>query len=131
MTRTEAERYRGAIVIASASLSDETASTVPDLFDAWETDTDYVAGDRRKFGGVLYKCLTAHRSQSTWTPDVSPSLWVRTDDPSIEFPPWVQPQGATDAYRLGAKVSHNDKHWISTIDYNTYAPGVYGWDEVT
>ena len=130
MTRTEAEKYRGAIVIASASLSDETASTVPDLFDAWEPDTDYAVGDRRKFDGVLYKCLTAHRSQSTWTPDVSPSLWVRTDDPSIEFPPWVQPLGSTDAYRLGAKVSHLDKHWISTIDYNTYEPSVYGWDEV-
>ena len=130
MTRTEAERYRGAIVIASASLSDETASTVPDLFDAWAVDTDYAVGDRRKHEGVLYKCLTAHRSQSTWTPDVSPSLWVRTDDPSIEFPPWVQPLGSTDAYPLGAKVSHIDKHWVSTVDNNIWEPSVYGWDEV-
>ena len=134
MTRTEAEKYRGAIVIASASLSDETASTVPDLFDAWEPDTDYVVGDRRKFGMdtiVLYKCLTPHRSQSTWTPDVSPSLWVRTDDPHIEYPDWVQPQGSTDAYNKGDKVTYDSKHWISDIDGNVWVPGVYGWSEVS
>ena len=28
------------------------------------------------------------------------------------------------------KVSHNGQHWINTIDYNTYEPGVYGWNLV-
>ena len=73
MTRKEAERYRNAILIASESLNDEVASTVPDLFDGWKTDTEYAVGDRRKYNDLLYKCLTAHTSQSTWTPDVSPS----------------------------------------------------------
>ena len=130
MTREQAELYRSAIVTASESLSDETASHVPDLFDAWQTDTFYNVGDRRKFNGTLYKCLISHESQDSWTPDVSPSLWVRTDDPGEEWPEWVQPMGSTDAYRIGAKVSHNSKHWINTLDYNTYEPGVYGWDEV-
>lgn len=34
-----------------------------------------------------------------------------------------------DRYRLGSKVSHNAKHWVSEIDFNTYEPGVYGWSE--
>lgn len=25
----------------------------------------------------------------------------------------------------------SDKHWVNTIDNNTYEPGVYGWGEVT
>jgi hypothetical protein len=52
------------------------------------------------------------------------------DDPSIEFPEWRQPVGATDAYTKGAKVSHKDKHWISDVDGNVWEPSVYGWDEV-
>ena len=129
MTRDEAIRYRNVILLASESLSDEVASTVPDLFDGWQIDTPYVAGDRRKYEGVLYKCLLPHTSQSSWTPDVSPSLWVRTDDPGEEWPEWRQPQGSTDAYMTGDKVTHNDKHWISYVDNNVWEPGVYGWTE--
>lgn len=129
MTREEAVKYRNAILLASESLSDEVASTVPDLFDSWQTDTYYNVGDRRKYNGTLYKCLTAHQSQSQWTPDVSPSLWVRTDDPGEEWPEWVQPVGSTDAYAMGAKVSHNERHWISDVDGNVWEPGVFGWHE--
>ena len=129
MNKAEVMRYRKAIVLASESLSDEAASNVPDLFEEWASDTDYIPGNRRKFNGVLYKCLQAHRSQSTWTPDVSPSLWVRTDDPGEEWPEWVQPVGSTDAYAIGSKVSHNGKHWVSEVDSNVWEPGIYGWSE--
>lgn len=129
MNRATAYKYRMSIVQASESLPDETASTVPDLFPVWETDTPYAVGDRRRYGEVLYKCIIAHTSQSDWTPDVAVSLWVRTDDPGEEWPEWVQPIGAQDAYANGAKVSHNDKHWVSTVDNNVWEPGVYGWDE--
>ena len=42
----------------------------------------------------------------------------------------------SDSIEFGSKVSHllkedgSKRHWISTMDYNTYEPGVYGWDEV-
>lgn len=129
MEYAEALKLRRAIVQASVSLPDDVASTVPDLFPAWETNTQYAVGDRRKYDDKLWKCLIAHTSQDSWTPDVSPSLWVRTDDPGEEWPEWVQPLGSTDAYALGAKVSHNEKHWISNVDANIWEPGVYGWDE--
>ncbi len=29
------------------------------------------------------------------------------------------------------KVSHKEKHWISTVDSNVWEPGVYGWEEST
>lgn len=47
--------------------------------------------------------------------------------PRLEYPPWIQPTGAHDAYSEGAKVSHDGKRWISTAKNNTWAPGVYGW----
>ena len=63
--------------------------------------------------------------QAGWEPDKTPALWtvVSLD----EWPEWVQPTGAHDAYMKGDKVSHNGKHWVCDMDYCTYEPGVYGW----
>lgn len=114
---------------ASTSLNDSDALTAIELFPKWSESATYEVGDRVRFGDTLYKCLTAHQSQDSWTPDVSPSLWVRVDDPSVEFPEWIQPTGATDAYAKGAKVSHNGKHWISDVDGNVWEPPTM-WSEV-
>lgn len=130
-SRTHFDKLRALILKASSSLTDTDALQGIELFDPWAADKSYEVGDRIRYEGQLYKCLIAHASQSSWTPDVSPSLWVRVDDPSQEWPEWVQPLGSTDAYAKGAKVSHNDKHWISDIDYNVYEPGVACWTEAT
>ena len=135
ISRSRAVFLRRMIEKASASLTDVEACEAAELFPRWSGDSvEYQAGDnpdRVSYNGTLYKCLTGHTSQPTWTPSDSPSIWVRVDDPSQEWPEWVQPLGSTDAYRIDDKVSHNDKHWVSTLDYNTYEPGVYGWSEVT
>lgn len=44
-----------------------------------------------------------------------------------DYPEWVQPVGAEDAYKQGDKVSHNEQHYISDVDGNVWEPGVYGW----
>lgn len=61
-------------------------------------------------------------------PTATPALWVAIS--LEEYPEWVQPTGAHDAYAKGAKVSYEGKKYISTIDANVWAPGVTGWDEV-
>ena len=130
ITRQHARKLREMIVKSSASLSDTDALQAVELFPRWDSDShDYAVGDRVSYEGTLYKCLLAHTSQASWSPDVSPSLWVRVDDPSQEWPEWVQPLGSTDAYAMGAKVSHVEKHWISDVDANIWEPGVYGWTE--
>ena len=129
MKRQHILKLRELIERLSAHLSDADALEGVELFPRWSDDADYTVDDRVNYDGTLYKCLIAHTSQPSWTPDVSPSLWVRVDDPSIEWPEWIQPTGATDAYPMGAKVSHNGKHWISDINANVYEPGVYGWHE--
>jgi len=130
ITREKARALRRLIEKAAISLSDSDALNGAELFPRWSDSAVYSTGDRVCYESTLYKCLQDHTAQPTWTPADSPSLWVRVDDPSIEYPDWVQPTGSTDAYRIGAKVSHLERHWISTIDYNTYEPSVYGWDEV-
>ena len=128
MLKSKILKYRKAIVEGAQDLPDKTAIDVPLMFERWKVGETYSIGDRRCYEEVLYRCEQLHTSQSDWTPDITPNLWTRV---SIdEFPEWVQPTGAQDAYRIGDKVSHNGKHWISTIDYNVYEPGVIGWDEV-
>ena len=129
-TASQAEKYRQLINKTAVTLTDDEAAYVPMMFERWEPDKDYVVGKRLCHQDKLYKVLIAHTSQTTWTPDVSPSLFaeVLIPDPTV-IPEWVQP-GSTNPYMKGDKVRHNNKVWISTIDYNVYEPGVAGWEEV-
>lgn len=133
MTKTYlagAKIVRASMDSAATVLTDEQALSCAAIFPLWSANSvTYAVNDRVQYENTLYKCLTAHTSQESWKPDVSPSLWVRIDDPTIEWPDWVQPLGSTDAYPKGAKVTHKGKHWISNVDANVWEPGVYGWSE--
>lgn len=111
-------------------LDDEVAEKVPSLFEPWKPDENVAAGVRRyyKGTGLVYECVIGHRTQEDWTPDVTPNLWkvVRME----EWPEWVQPAGAHDAYAKDAKVAHNGEHWMSDYDGNIWEPGVFGWRKV-
>ena len=125
MTREKAKQLRQLLEQLAVTLADETALTGVELFPMWAIGRAYATGDRVQHGGTLYKCVQAHTSQADWTPDATPALWVVV---SIdEYPEWVQPTGAHDAYNTGDKVSYNGKHYVCTIDANSYAPDVYGW----
>lgn len=122
-----ARRMAHSIRLATSYLDDEQAESVTELFPAWEPDTAYAVGDRRRYDDLLYRCVQAHTSQADWTPPAVPALWTRTS--TEEWPEWIQPTGAQDAYARGDKVSHNGSHWISDVDGNVWEPGVYGWSE--
>ena len=129
MSYTEnAIRMKYSINLATSYLNDEQAESVTGLFAKWEIGVNYSVGDRRQYDSLLYRCIQAHASQAGWEPPNVPALWVRTS--VDEWPEWIQPTGAHDAYRIGDKVSHNGSHWTSNIDYNTYEPGAYGWNLV-
>ena len=126
MTRAKAKQLRQLIEQLAVTLDDETALAGVELFPMWAIGRAYAIGDRVQHGGILYKCAQAHTSQADWTPDATPALWVVI---SIdEYPEWVQPTGAHDAYNTGDKVSYKGKHYVCTADANVYAPGVYGWE---
>ena len=109
---------------------DVTLTEHSNQFPAWATSVSYAQNDIVSYSGKLYRCNQAHTSQADWTPDATASLWKEIGDPTAEYPEWSQPLGAFDAYAIGAKVSHNGKHWTSTVDNNVWEPGVYGWSEV-
>ena len=123
-----AVRMKNSINLATSYLNDEQAESVTRLFAKWEIGVNYSVGDRRQYDGLLYRCVQAHTSQANWIPPAVPALWVRTS--TEEWPEWIQPTGAQDAYSAGDKVSHNDKHWISDVNANVWEPSVYGWSEV-
>lgn len=131
MTRSEAIRFRRMIEQASAWTDDADALEMVELFPRWYCPKAYIVGERISYDGLLYKCVQAHTSQTDWTPDATPALWVRVS--VEEFPEWVQPQGSADAYMTGDKVSFEGKHYVSLIDGNVWSPSVYpaGWEEIS
>jgi hypothetical protein len=130
MKREHAKRLRALIEQTAVNLTDSEALTGIELFPLWNASASYQTGDRVRYSDTLYKCLQDHTAQADWKPSEAVSLWVRVDDPSIEFPAWIQPVVAQDAYPKGAKVSHLEKHWISDVDSNVWEPSVYGWSEI-
>ena len=118
------------ILAKDGKIDDVTIVEHANQFPEWQADVSYAQSDIVSYGGKLYRCNQAHTSQADWTPDTSASLWKEIGDPTAEYPEWSRPLGAFDAYNLGAKVSHNGKHWTSTVDNNVWEPGVYGWSEV-
>lgn len=115
---------------ALARLDDETALDVLTLFPEWAVGKAYAVDERIRYGDKLYRCVQAHTSQSDWMPDATPALWTEVSKPG-EIPVWKQPTGAQDAYRIGDKVHYPTKEdpvYICTVDYNVYAPDVYGWE---
>ena len=125
MTRAKAKQLRQLIEQLAVTLDDETALTGVELFPTWVVGKAYAVNDRVQYNGTLYKCIQAHTSQSDWIPSATPALWktVSLD----EYPEWVQPTGAHDAYNIGDKVTYNGQHYVCTSNANVYAPDVYGW----
>lgn len=130
----EARKLRVSIVQLAQYAPDEVAATAAFAFDPWDAASTYEVGDRVQYADLLYKCLTGHTAQESWTPDVSPSLWAKVliPDPSV-IPEWEQP-GSTNGYSKGDKVTHNGKTWESLADNNVWEPGAAGteslWKEV-
>ena len=117
-----------------------TPEETPALFSVYRKNTEgmewvfpekVIAGDKRTFGGKTYICLQSHQTLETWTPDKTPALWKEVIV-VVDIPVWIQPTGAHNAYRLGAKVHFPtiaDPVYESLIDYNVYSPVAYpaGW----
>lgn len=125
-----ARELRARVESLAETLEDEDALEVVELFPNWKVNYLYNIGDRVRYNHALYRCLSMHLSQSDWIPETSISLWAKVliPDPDV-IPEWEQPS-STNPYMKGDKVRHNDKVWVSTIDYNVYEPGIAGWDEV-
>ena len=81
ITYARAVKLRPIIEQAAVSLSDGEAASVPELITAWAYPVAYAEGDRRSYGGKVYKVRPGqgHTSQADWTPDKTPALWAVID----------------------------------------------------
>lgn len=116
-----------------AVLSDDVALLIPEVYPAWSGNSvEYKKDMRVTYNGVLYKVLTDHTSQETWTPTDAPSLFAKVLTSTETIPEWEQPT-AENAYMTGDKVRYNGKVYESLIDNNVWKPDEYpaGWKEVT
>ena len=114
--------------IQAEFLPDDKASDVKALFPLWSYTASYKTGDRVQYGEALYRCLQDHMSQQSWSPDAASSLWTAISDPADEWPEWIQPTGAHNAYMKNDKVIHNGTKYVSAVDANVWEPGIYGWE---
>ena len=119
------------VKMAQEQQFDETTiSEHPDLFVVWTEHWRGKAGDIVQDEGKLYRSIhDVKDAGQNRKPSETPSMWTPIGNPLEEFPEWVQPIGAHDAYSKDAKTSHNGKKWVSEVDGNVWEPGVYGWAE--
>jgi len=119
------------VKMAQEQQFDETTiSEHPDLFVQWDENWRGKKGDIVQDEGQLYRSIhDVNDAGQNRKPSETPSMWTPIGNPLEEFPEWVQPIGAHDAYDEGAKVSHGGKRWVSTAAANVWEPGVYGWME--
>ena len=129
MTKERLNKIINALIRLRDSASDEIALENVDIYPEWKANVEYVLDKRVSDSGILYRCIQPHTSQDGWEPHLTPALWTRVF--IEEWPEWIQPIGASDAYQTGDKVSHNEKHWVCDVNNNVWEPGVYGWSEVT
>lgn len=116
-----------------AAATDDEALEIEHLFPLWHSDEDYVAGDRVRWNGKLWKCITSHTSQTGWSPDEAPALWVEIAAPG-EYREIKEGMLPTEAFALDEigwwKVKTD--LYRSKIPANTYTPESYpaGWEAV-
>lgn len=145
------------IVQAHTSQADWLPDATPALYEAFGLNAEgyplwaqpsgahdaYNAGDIVDYQGTLYRSLI---DGNVWAPDVYPAGWevyATTTEPEpgpepepetpAEYPAWVQPTGAHDAYGVGDRVTYQGKVYESTVASNVWSPAEYpqGWREIT
>ena len=86
------------------------------------------------YGTKMVKCLQPH-NRMHFTPEETPALFLIIEPTGADYPEWVQPTGAHDAYAKGDRVHFptiTDPVYESLIDANVWSPTAYpqGWKKL-
>lgn len=116
-------------------VTDEFALQTIDMFPKWSDNigvtvtNDIISAGKNRYqhNGKLYKVVQATTFQEQYEPGANGTSSIFVEVSLEEWPEWIQPTGAHDAYAKGAKVIHNNVKWVSDVDANVWEPGVYGW----
>ena len=127
--------YKAAISMilsqSAEALTDAQALSVAEVFPLWTAGWTGSQGAIVRDGEHLYRSLhdVTNTAQNT-RPSDTPAMWTMVGDPQEEFPAWIPPTGAHNAYIKGDKVSYQGNEWVSQVAGNVWEPGVYGWNMV-
>ena len=77
----QAQAIRDSMDAAAIVLTDDQAAKAPRLYPTWVAGLAVKAGDRLYYPATdrLYKVVSAHTTQSDWTPDAVPALYTVID----------------------------------------------------
>ena len=103
----EADEFRSALDEITAAMTDEEALEHKVLFKLWQPVLEYQKDEKVRYGDNLYQCIQPHTSQADWMPPAVPALWRAFSEE--QYPEWVQPLGAHDAYGKGDTVTQDRK----------------------
>ena len=129
------------VVMAENELIDDvTILENADLFIVWDEHfrtnnrgvivKEIVNGESWLFRNI-HPIITADHNIRP-SKDTSGQMWTAIGRPGEEYPLWVRPLGAHDAYPADARVTHNGRRWVNIHgDGNVWEPSVFGWVEVT
>lgn len=98
----------------------------------------YMKGDEVSFEGAYYQ---SNIDYNVWSVTAYPQGWTKSDGTGEspepggdddEYPAFVQPTGAHDAYNIGDKVTYNGHRYECTMNNNAYSPDAYpqGWKQI-
>lgn len=113
-------------IVANQVVDDVVALSIKEFYDEWQEGATYKVNQYVMYKEVLYKVLIEHNSQTSWTPDVTASLYAKVlADPTGEtINEWIQPD-STNAYMKGDKVKYEGVVYVSLIDNNVWSPVAY------
>ena len=123
----EAKAMRKSIYGLAEGQTDEKIINNKDAFPWWNGNgVELKAGQYIRYDDDVYQVIQNHTTQPDWTPDIVPALFNK-----ITVEEWEKWEPG-NFYKKGAKVTHNNKKWVSNVDNNHWEPGatgVYTWDE--
>lgn len=76
---TRLSRYIAESSAKSGDLTDKQIVSCKALLPSWKESEDVKAGDCVLYGNKVYRCIQAHTTTATWTPDTAASLWSVID----------------------------------------------------
>lgn len=112
---TEITAIKSEIRESAAALSDDAALIAIELFEPWDADKAYKAGDRFVYNGNLYRCKADNPVNPTWTPDVTHDYYEPVAKPSEDGTldnPITSVEGME--YEVGKYYSEGDKVYLCT-----------------
>jgi len=97
------------LAVADNRISDAELLSIQPALEGrlWQPGIDVQVGDVYTFGAFIWKCLQAHTTQGTWTPDLVPALWQKVELVSEDA---VRVWAAGIAYVVGDEVAYPDKN---------------------